>query len=994
MSVSIGQTIDSRYRVDQEIAVGGMGAVYRATDLRLGKAVALKVLKTHYTNDPGFQQRFRSEAQTLAMLEHPNIVQVTDFAERPGLCYLVMELITGGSFSRLLKPYRASGQWLPEQAAIELCRQAAEGLACAHAAGVIHRDIKPDNLLFVKVQSANGTVTRIVKIADFGIARLRQGLPGAQQLTTLGSFIGTLGYAPLEQLEGRPLDERSDIYALGAVFYELLTGAQTVTFAPTETDHQCFIKALDIQRAGRIMPAQALRPGIRPAILAILGSCLASDPALRFAGAAALSAALEAALLSTAAGPTRLPTVGPVRGTVQMDPKRGDQLPPTARVTQSALAAPRVRITDAQGLRRDVDLSRAGLSVGRAADNMVALTDQAASGRHLQIDWDGAQVRVTDLGSTNGTLLNGQRLSPHAPTHWPWQASIQVGGSFLQLDQPAAGTQPIARPGLTVAMTQSLQAGAPIVIDVEPGQQALTLTPGQPQPFAALLANAGQNVDHLKVTVEGIPAGWVASIPPQPVALNPAQGNRATLQLVAAVPKVAASKAGDYEVIIRATSAVNPMISATAKMRWTVLPFAAAEIKLSPKRSRGVSQGVYSITIHNNGNATQYYDLSAEDDELALHYRLDDMSALVLAGSSCDVPLTLGPKQPELSQERTHSFTITARPRGGGATLTTRGEYVQETKQIVRAGLPPGLGCAALLLFIALVGILIALMNTSIGGAPAAMPPTAMAATAMVPTAMVPTAIGEMLPDLVEVPTGPFLMGSSAADTQAFDDEKPQHTLALPTYWIGKTEVTNAQFRPFVEGDGYTNPDYWTDDGWQWRVTNQITEPGYWRDSNRNADNRPVVGVSWYEAMAYVRWLSTQTGLDFRLPSEAEWEKAARGTDGGIYPWGNTWVDGQTNGLMVIGYTAAVGTYPDGASPYGALDMAGNVAEWTRSEFRAYPYDAQDGRENVTGTREKKFTIRGGSWIDESIYLRAADRYVNKPDFRISDVGFRLSRHP
>jgi hypothetical protein len=151
------------------------------------------------------------------------------------------------------------------------------------------------------------------------------------------------------------------------------------------------------------------------------------------------------------------------------------------------------------------------------------------------------------------------------------------------------------------------------------------------------------------------------------------------------------------------------------------------------------------------------------------------------------------------------------------------------------------------------------------------------------------------VPELDEIPAGPFLMGSSDNDKMALNDEKPQHRLELPTYYIGKTPVTNAQFRPFVEGDGYRNQDYWTEAGWQWRQQEQIVTPRYWDDSTWNGDEYPIVGISWFEAVAYCRWLTAQTGIPFRLPTEAEWEKAARGPEGLIYPWGNRWETGRCN---------------------------------------------------------------------------------------------------
>ena len=138
--------------------------------------------------------------------------------------------------------------------------------------------------------------------------------------------------------------------------------------------------------------------------------------------------------------------------------------------------------------------------------------------------------------------------------------------------------------------------------------------------------------------------------------------------------------------------------------------------------------------------------------------------------------------------------------------------------------------------------------------------------------------------ELIKIPAGSFLMGSTDDDPQADEDEKPLHVLDLPIYWIDKTEVTNAQFRPFVDGDGYTNSEYWTAAGWHWRVTEDITQPLFGDNSDWNDDQQPVGGISWYEAVAYAHWLSKYTSQDFRLPTEVEWKKVARGIDGRIYP--------------------------------------------------------------------------------------------------------------
>jgi formylglycine-generating enzyme required for sulfatase activity len=257
----------------------------------------------------------------------------------------------------------------------------------------------------------------------------------------------------------------------------------------------------------------------------------------------------------------------------------------------------------------------------------------------------------------------------------------------------------------------------------------------------------------------------------------------------------------------------------------------------------------------------------------------------------------------------------------------------------------------------------------------------------------------DWVPELVEVPAGPFLMGSSDDDAAADDDEKPQHELTLDTYWIGKTEVTNAQFRPFVEGDGYSNPDYWTEAGWQWREEESVKKPFYWEESTWNGDAQPVVGVTWYEAVAYTRWLSAQTGRDYRLPTEAEWEKAARGTDGRIYPWGNEFDQEWLNsgqGVGQGGHTTPVGTYPKGASPYGALDMAGNAHEWTATKSdKEYPYEQEDewSADYLAGSDDR--VLRGGAYWRKSTYTRCGMRIWIEPDFRVNnDMSFRVVATP
>jgi formylglycine-generating enzyme required for sulfatase activity len=221
---------------------------------------------------------------------------------------------------------------------------------------------------------------------------------------------------------------------------------------------------------------------------------------------------------------------------------------------------------------------------------------------------------------------------------------------------------------------------------------------------------------------------------------------------------------------------------------------------------------------------------------------------------------------------------------------------------------------------------------------------------------------------LVRVPAGEFLMGSADNDTAAASDEKRQHTVTLDEYWIGKYEVTNAQYAAFAAAKNI-----------DWSMPS-------------GKENHPVVSVSWYDAVAFCEWLSEVSGRTIRLPTEAEWEKAARGTDGRLYPWGN---ESPTCDLAQYGEcdggALPVGSKPKGASPYGALDMAGNVWEWVADWSDSNYYDNSPNR-NPTGPTSGEYRgLRGGAWFDISVNVRAAYRGGHDPDLRNVNFGFRVA---
>jgi formylglycine-generating enzyme required for sulfatase activity len=222
--------------------------------------------------------------------------------------------------------------------------------------------------------------------------------------------------------------------------------------------------------------------------------------------------------------------------------------------------------------------------------------------------------------------------------------------------------------------------------------------------------------------------------------------------------------------------------------------------------------------------------------------------------------------------------------------------------------------------------------------------------------------------EYVYVPAGPFIMGSSDRDSSALDTEKPQQTdLALDAFWIMRTEVTNVQYNRCVRAGVCRKPGSLSWD-----------DPTY--------AEYPVILVTWYQANEYAQWVGG------RLPTEAEWEKACRGTDGRIYPWGNATPTSElANFGMNVGDTMPVGSYPDGASPYSALDMAGNVWEWTSTKW-VDAYKNYQSDDSLEGSERR--VLRGGSFYDYDWFVRCAARDGSSPNNQIRRGVFRVVLSP
>ncbi|MGB3100032.1 MAG: protein kinase, partial [Solirubrobacterales bacterium] len=276
-------TIADRYELGDRLGSGGMSTVYKATDKVLERTVAVKVLAEHLSDDEKFVARFRREALAVAKLVHPNIVQVYDTGVDGGRHFIVMEYVTGRSGAQLLQRY---GQLEP-RIAVDIAAEACAGLEYAHKQGIVHRDVKPGNLMVIggPASAAGEKEAMTVKIADFGIARAAE----QTRLTQVGSVVGTAAYLSPEQSRGEEATGISDVYSLGVVTYQLLTGR-----LPYEGNS---LAELAIRRENeRPLPPSSYEPDVPPELSAAVLRALESAPEDRYADALDLAAALRAGL--------------------------------------------------------------------------------------------------------------------------------------------------------------------------------------------------------------------------------------------------------------------------------------------------------------------------------------------------------------------------------------------------------------------------------------------------------------------------------------------------------------------------------------------------------------------------------------------------------------------------------------------------------------------------------------------------------------------------
>ena len=660
----VGQTLE-RYQILALLGEGGMGAVYKAHDITLQRDVAIKVLHSQFARREDFRERFLQEARTAARMNHSGIVQVHDFGQRQDILYIVMEFIPGDNLYKMLQNLRAKGEWIRLDEAVELVRQVSLALDYAHDQGILHRDIKPGNIM-LKPDPIEGLPFRPV-ITDLGLAKLLEG----QSLTQEGTSMGTPAYMSPEQAMGQKTDARSDVYSLGILLYELVVGQLPFPI-------KSLTEAMRYHTTEPPPPPRTIRPELPVLLEKAIIKALEKNPANRPPDAGELAKALK--IVGTNLGeivtaPTALGEAVSLVTQYQaslINPRGAsvlDDFEPPSDLTND-----RIQVLADGRTTTSVAIPSSGMTIGRDESCDLVLDDRKASRQHARLEYNGISYHITDLNSSNGTYLGNSKLLPGVAETWVPSKPLRIGDTWLRLVR-AEGAQSgmsIIRPdGSLVDPSQIRSSTGQGRVSIFIENASLQVDPGRSVNVNLVMLNQGSVVDHFRISLRGLPNTWTPAIPP-PVQLMP--GAQQSVILTIQPPRSPQTRAGDYNFAVRVVSQDSPGESVESTLTLSVSAFGGFTTEFHPQRI--MAGKAARITVRNQGNRKSKYQVSMRDRGEEVVFRPPQAALEVQEGNSGTLEFSAEPRKKRwFGREQVYSISVQVSD-AAGETQTMAGEMV------------------------------------------------------------------------------------------------------------------------------------------------------------------------------------------------------------------------------------------------------------------------------------------------------------------------------
>lgn len=703
------------YRVDRFIGQSDIAAVYKATQLPLNRAVALKFLHPKLAAEETQKQRFLREARLLSKLDHPNIIKVNAADSSDNELFMVMEFITQGSLRNYMNKFDHDRR-MEYSEAVGLIIQIADGLHYAHQQGLIHRDMTPESIVLREISRIGPVVKYQPILTDFAVAQASE----SGEIYATDKPQVNYPYMSPEQCLGDRVDLRSDIYELGVVLYEMLTGQPP--YKP-----RSIAEAIRMHAREPLPHPTDLQSDIPDDLEKVVLRALEKNPNNRYQTAAELARTLRRTNLAVVAEDGLVGAGAPgvvvdnLRTVVMYAQPKVMPMPTRVPLAGESREYDQLVLYSEDQQTRVIELKQDVMTIGRDSDQDIVLNSDKVSRRHARLERGlGGIYRITDVNSRNGSWLGSYKLVANVAETWDTGETVRLGDYWLRIepayDADAAVSPDADEPAPAPEIEVPVRPAVPIItadqekIGVIVNMPHVRVAPGSSITVPVEVINRSDVVDHFRVEAIGLPSRWVMQ-PTEPLYLLP--HTRDTTSITFHPPLESNSAAGAHAYEIRVSARAQNMSSTASQGSMTIEPFYGFVTELQPERIRNTGRTELSIT--NTGNSHETYSIVARDREQAVGFDLDGKQYVLPPGYTEYISIRVRPKKrPLIGAAHTYPFEILVSPVPSDKGVAPRGEN-GEVVAVARLRAWMLGGCLLLLLLIGLIAavILLSIINTN-----------------------------------------------------------------------------------------------------------------------------------------------------------------------------------------------------------------------------------------------------------------------------------------